>query len=72
MSSHQLPESSVVLPTSEGGEGFVSIHLLVMGLSGAGKSTFISKATGNTSVVTGAGISGGKLVISQPYSMVVL
>ncbi len=60
-----LPESSVQMPTSEGGGGFKSVHLLVMGLSGSGKSTFISKATGDTSIPTGSGIAGGKSIYNR-------
>lgn len=55
-----VPDSSILMPTSEGGDGFTAVHLLVMGLSGVGKSTFISKATKDPTVVVGAGISGGK------------
>jgi signal recognition particle receptor subunit beta len=58
--SELLPESSAVAPSSEGGDGLKSIHLVVMGLTGAGKSTFVSTATGDPSVVVDAGISGGK------------
>lgn len=55
-----IPESSITTPISEGGNGFEAVHLLIMGLSGAGKSTFVAKATGDTSIVTGDGIRGGK------------
>ena len=36
------------------------IHILVMGLTGAGKSTFIKILTGDNSIKTGNGLRGGK------------
>ncbi len=63
--SDQLPESSAVAPPGEGGDGLKSIHLVVMGLTGAGKSTFVSTATGDPSVVVDAGILGGKYLLFQ-------
>jgi predicted GTPase len=35
---------------------FRVVHILVMGLTGAGKSTFISKATGDDSIRVGSGL----------------
>jgi GTPase SAR1 family protein len=62
-SNFQLPESSATIPTSEGGDGLNAVHLLVVGLTGAGKSTFISRATGDTSIETGEGLATGTLIL---------
>jgi ABC-type lipoprotein export system ATPase subunit len=62
--SFYVPESSVVTALDDGGNGFNSVHLVVMGLSGVGKSTFISMATGDTSILIGAGIEGGMYSIA--------
>lgn len=37
-------------------DGLPTVQLLVMGLTGAGKSNFIQKATGDPSIVTGDGL----------------
>lgn len=34
-------------------------HVLVMGMTGAGKSTYIKRVTGDESIRTGAGLAGG-------------
>ena len=36
------------------------VDILVMGLTGAGKSTFISRATGDESIPVGEGLDSGK------------
>ena len=40
-------------------------HILVMGLTGAGKSTFISKATGDDSILVNGNLDSGKSILDR-------
>jgi ABC-type uncharacterized transport system ATPase component len=39
---------------------FPAVYIFVMGITGAGKSTFIQKATGDTDIKIGEGLGSGK------------
>lgn len=46
-------------------DGPKKVHLLVMGLTGAGKSTFISRATGDKTIPIDDDLDGGTSDISS-------
>jgi predicted GTPase len=48
---------------------FRVVHILVMGLTGAGKSTFISKATGDDSIRVGSGLRSGKVAANSQLEL---
>ncbi|KIX96647.1 uncharacterized protein Z520_07366 [Fonsecaea multimorphosa CBS 102226] len=48
--------SSPIASEQTNSRGLPTVHLLIMGLTGSGKSTFIQKATGDNSIETGEGL----------------
>lgn len=59
-------------PNAINSEGLPTVQLLVMGLTGSGKSTFIQKATGDPSIETGAGLGSSQSSLRYPFWHVVM